>query len=87
MRVLARIFPCQERVSLLFAQLSDQAEPINVNVAFESKADIDTVADTIFASRSKVWRDKHGGDWHVASYLVPRLCADPRTATPTTLEP
>lgn len=38
-------------------------------------ADINVVADTVFASRSKVWRDKHGGDWHVASYLVPRLCA------------
>ena len=38
-------------------------------------ADIDAVADTVLAARSKVWRDEHGGDWRVASYLVPRLCA------------
>lgn len=38
-------------------------------------ADMDAVADTVLTSRSKVWRDEHGGDWHVASYLVPRLCA------------
>lgn len=37
--------------------------------------DIDAVADTVLAARSKAWRDQHGGDWHVASYLVPRLCA------------
>ncbi len=40
--------------------------------------DFDVVANTIFSSRSKVWRDKQGGDWHVASYLVPRLCAAPK---------
>ncbi len=40
--------------------------------------DFDVVANTIFASRSKVWRDKQGGDWHVASYLVPRLCTSPK---------
>ncbi len=41
--------------------------------------DFDVVSNTIYASRSKVWRDKQGGDWHVASYLVPRLCAAPKS--------
>ncbi len=41
-------------------------------------AGIDVVADVIIAARSKVWRDEHGGEWHVASYLVPRLCGAPK---------
>ena len=41
--------------------------------------DFDVIANTIFASRSKVWRDKQGGDGHVASYLVSRLCAAPKS--------
>ena len=40
--------------------------------------DFDVVANTISSSRSKVWRDRQGGDWHVASYLVSRLCAAPK---------
>ncbi len=41
--------------------------------------DFDVVSNTIYTSRSKVWRDKQGGDWHVASYLVSRLCAAPKS--------
>ncbi len=37
--------------------------------------DIDAVADAIYASRSKAWRDQNGGDLHVASYVVSNLAA------------
>ena len=37
-------------------------------------AGFDAIADAIFASRSKVWRDAHGGDLHVATYVVSGLC-------------
>ena len=38
-------------------------------------ADMAAVADTILASRSKVWRDENGGDWLTASFVVSNLAA------------
>ncbi len=32
--------------------------------------DIEATAQAIWASRSKTWRGKCGGEWHVASYVV-----------------
>ncbi len=36
--------------------------------------DMEATAQTVWASRSKAWRGKHGGEWHVASYVVGTLC-------------
>jgi hypothetical protein len=41
--------------------------------------DLDTVQDLLLASTRKGWRQEHGGDWAVASRLVSRLCAAPKS--------
>lgn len=45
-------------------------------IAFEDVGigDIDTVAFVVSATGAKRWRDAHGGDLPIASYLVRRLC-------------
>lgn len=33
----------------------------------------DAVAEVLWVAGKKAWRQRHGGDWHVVSYLVERL--------------
>lgn len=41
--------------------------------------DLDLVRNVLLASTRKGWRAEHGGDWAVASWLVSRLCAAPKS--------
>ncbi|MEP9373858.1 hypothetical protein [Mesorhizobium sp. KR1-2] len=41
--------------------------------------DLNAVRDTMLAATRKGWRAEHGGDWVVASRLVQRLCATPKS--------
>ena len=68
--------------ALLCAQLLVDVDPQRLwrRIAVTAMEDVglggfDAVADAILASRSKTWRAKHGGDLHVATFVVSGLCA------------
>lgn len=41
--------------------------------------DLDLVKEVLVSSTRKSWRAEHGGDWDVASRLMLRLCASPKS--------
>lgn len=70
-----------EAISFLLGGHADRFWRRLVVIALEDIGigDLDLVQHVLLASTRKGWRAEHGGDWAVASRLVSRLCAAPKS--------